>query len=39
MGKEGSLERNREDQAERKPTGCKDDAHIWAEEDSSKESC
>ena len=39
MQKEGSLERNREDQEERKSTGCKDDTHIRAEEDSGKESC
>ena len=39
MQKEGSLERNKEDQGERKSTGCKDDTHIRAEEESGKESC
>ena len=33
MRKVGSLERNREDQGERKSTGCKDDTHIRAEEE------
>ena len=32
MQKEGSLERKREDQGERKSTGRKDDTHIRAEE-------
>ena len=41
MRKEGSLEINRKDQGERKPTGSKDDAHIREkeEEESGKESC
>ena len=34
--KRRKLERNREDQGERKPTGRKDDAHIRAEEESGK---
>ena len=39
MRKEGSLERNREDQEDRKSKECKNDAHIRAEKESGKESC